>query len=85
MIDTPIRASTRLKDGPPLRWARKSRTKIKRVSRVVVDQRVSCPRCDELMQLSDEAFRCRECGQEIAAEDAIKVIEIDAIPGRKAD
>jgi len=37
------------------------------------------------MQLSDEAFRCRECGQEIAAEDAIKVIEIDAIPGRKAD
>jgi hypothetical protein len=34
------------------------------------------------MQLSDETFRCGECGQEIAAEDAIKVIEMDTITGR---
>ncbi|MFZ1919995.1 MAG: hypothetical protein WAU57_00025 [Xanthobacteraceae bacterium] len=43
---------------------------------VVVDQHVSCPQCGDLMHLSgDHTFRCKQCGLDVAAEDAIKVAE----------
>lgn len=57
-------------------WRRKSGAKAKRVSRVTVDQTVFCPRCGEHMQLShSHTFKCEQCGQEIAADEAIKVLE----------
>lgn len=76
MIDTPTRGWKRLKDRRRLRQVRNPRAKAKRVTTVVVDQPVLCPQCSDFMRLSqDHTFKCRRCGQEIAAEDAIKVLE----------
>ena len=76
MIDRSGR--TRPKDRPRLKWPPR-RAKVKRVAGVVVDQHVPCPQCSKLMCLADDfRFRCKQCGLEVAAEDAIKVVEAPA-------
>ena len=73
---TPIDVRGQHKARP--NWRRKG-TKAKRVSQVVTDHSVFCPRCGDPMQLSHaHTFRCGHCGQEIAADDAIKVLEATA-------
>lgn len=80
MIGSPITViEARAKDHARPGWRRKSGTKAKRVSGVVVDQTVFCPQCGDRMQLShSHTFKCRQCGQEIAADDAIKILEANA-------
>jgi ribosomal protein S27AE len=79
MTDTPIAIDTRAKDEARPSWRRKSGARAKRVNRVVVDHSVFCPRCGDRMQLSHfHTFQCGECGQEIAADDAIKILEAGA-------
>jgi tRNA(Ile2) C34 agmatinyltransferase TiaS len=82
MIGGLIESRARLKKQSRPRWGRKRRTKIKRVTEVVIDQTAFCPECGGGMQLSqNQAFKCGQCGQEIAAENAINVLE-SAVPMR---
>jgi len=79
MIGSSPAIHAQAKDQARPKWPRKSGARAKRVSQVVVDQSVFCPRCGDLMQLShSHTFKCGQCGQEIAAEDAIKVLEATA-------
>jgi len=76
MIDGSARA--RPKDRSRLKWPVKP-ARAKRVAGVVVDQHVACSRCGNLMHLSaNHTFLCKQCGWEVAAEDAIKVLEAPA-------
>lgn len=72
-------ARTRLKDRSRLKWPPRP-AKVRRVTGVVVDQHVSCSWCGNLMHLADDlTFRCDQCGWEVAAEDAIAVLEAPAV------
>lgn len=76
MIDSSPR--TRPKERSRLKWPPKP-AKVRRVTGVVVDQHISCPQCGDLMHLSgDHTFRCKQCGWDVTAEDAIKVEEAAA-------
>ena len=79
MIEAPVAITGRPKEQTRPNWRRRSGAKAKRVSGVVVDQTMFCPRCGDPMHLSHlHTFRCEQCGQEIAADDAIKVLESTA-------
>lgn len=79
MIQSITAIDSRTKDKARPNWRRNPGTKAKRVSQVVTDRAVFCPRCGDQMQLShSHTFKCGHCGQEIAADDAIKVLEATA-------
>jgi len=70
-----INTSARPQNRSRLKW-RAGTAKVRRVAEVVIDQHVSCSRCSSQMHLAENlTFQCKCCGWEVAAEDAIKVLE----------